>query len=236
MVGLAAERPSHLSRRRADVRSTRVSVRTCLTSSGLCRADWRGYLFDQRRPGRVRHNPGLGIRQCHRRGETPVHGLRRAGRKRVVSASSRRVRQEEMNPVDTPSPSGRTSGPRCVRSRARPGWPTPPPWRSRSGRSRSVHPAPPPGGGVSAAAAAAHHPILGHRHREGRRVEHLHPGRDRSRRTGQVATAAFTTGRLDRLPAVGCGHRGQAAATMPRLPTLGAPGPVRRTRRRLPVE
>ena len=58
-------------------------------------------------------------------------------------------------------------------------------------------------------------------------VEHLHPGRDRSRRAGQAAAAARAARRLDRLPMVGGGHRGQAAAAMPRLPTLLArePGP-----------
>ena len=68
-------------------------------------------------------------------------------------------------------------------------------------------------------------------------VEHLHPGGDRSRCTGQPAPAARTAGRLDRLQAVGSGHRGQTAAAVSRLPALLALGPVpaRLVRGGLPV-
>ena len=73
---------------------------------------------------------------------------------------------------------------------------------------------------------AAHQQILGDRQGEGGQVEHLHPGRDRSWRAGQIPAAARAARRLDRLPLVGGGHRSQAAAAMPRLPTLLAPGPA----------
>ena len=82
-------------------------------------------------------------------------------------------------------------------------------------------------GDVSVATPAAHQQILGDRQGERRQVEHLHAGGDLSRRAGQPSTAASAAGPLDRLPVVGGGHRGQAAAAMPRLPTLFAPGPAR---------
>ena len=78
---------------------------------------------------------------------------------------------------------------------------------------------------MPAATAAAHHLVLGHRHREGGQVEHLHPGRDRSRRAGQSATAApaqdGSTG--SRLSGVATGAR-----PLPRCP--GCPPCLRRAR------
>ena len=61
------------------------------------------------------------------------------------------------------------------------------------------------------------------------------PVLDSSRRPGQAGAATPAARGLHRLPAVGLGHRDQATAAMPPLPTLLTPGPVRRARGWLPV-
>lgn len=103
----------------------------------------------------------------------------------------------------------RMSDPNCFRASGH--------WRSRPGRrgrSRRHHVRAVTGrptsdfrrrgrrAGVPARAGPAHHQVLGHRHREGRQIEHLHAGRHPSGRPGQARTAALAVARLDLLAAI----------------------------------